>query len=115
MLTLSEKVGTSIQFLYGGKIYPIRVTAAVTHYIAELRLQGSGYRDDRGRDLLLKVKVNKLKHRRLLVYAIETLATSAPKPVELTEKPWRTQTLTLAEQRRGYLCWSNGSWRLNGC
>ena len=58
MLTLSEKVGTSIQFLYGGKIYPIRVTAAVTHCIAELRLQGSGYRDDRGRDLLLKVKVN---------------------------------------------------------
>ena len=37
---------------------PIRVTAAVIDYLADLHLQGSGYRDDRGRDLLLKVKVN---------------------------------------------------------
>jgi len=37
MLTLSEKVGTSIQFLYGGKIYPIRVTAAVTSCVCKVQ------------------------------------------------------------------------------
>ena len=47
-------------FLYGGKIRSddLRYGCSVIHYIEDLHLQGSGHRDDRGRDLLLKVKVN---------------------------------------------------------